>query len=154
MPMLSYNSQSASRNSPLRLLVKAIVLLVVLVLGAVGGFYGQTKVQARQSEQASKAARIYVTSILVGDLDETYSRSSKELQGKQTKEKFTEDLKGLKSPNPTLKAEETLFSSQGATYIVTAENVPADADGNTDAVFFVKLVKEGGDWKASAVSVN
>jgi hypothetical protein len=150
---ISFNSQQLSGQSSGKRILSALVVLVALVVGATGGYFGNAKVQAMRTAQLNETGRNYVANVLSGDLDKAYAMSSKSLQANQTEEDFKNTLKDLKSTDAKLSDEQLYTSGKIATYSVVAENLPKNPDGATSGVFYVSLVDESG-WKVKSVDVQ
>jgi hypothetical protein len=153
MSVSQYKPQLLTKSSSSLRLRNALVALLVLVATFLGGYYGHIKMQDYRTDQAHKSAKSYVQTVLKGDLDKAYDMSASSLKKEQSKEDFVKTLKDLKTGKPTFSDEETSITKSGITYAVVVDNLPPNANGATDGVFYLNLVNELG-WKVRSIDVR
>lgn len=131
----------------------ALIIVGVGVLFGVGMAY-QGLTNKFRTDSARASAHAFVNLIATGYADKAYPMSSKGFQEKMPEASFVAQMGGLKSEDPNYLPPQTFVKGNTAYYFQKVENLPKTAAGRTDGNFSVSMVKEGGDWKVVAVTVD
>lgn len=133
-----------------------VVVAVVAVVAAGGFILGKS--YAKPSEAAvQESANAFVTALISGDVEKTYSSASSSYQARNTKEYVKTVSDTLKADNPIIGNEEVFFgagtSSNEALYLNSVSNLPRNDINSDEGNFVIRLVKEDGKWKVDSSQV-
>lgn len=143
---------------PKNSMTKKLLMGLGAVLVAIGlfsaGYYTRGVYEQQQDKAAAKVGATFVQDLVSGKTSEAYSLTSKSLQSKQSKEDFTNTVKGLKADKPVYDDVQSTTKDGHFYYSQRVLGLPAASNGNTTASFFIVIDKQGMDWRVSQVTVN
>lgn len=142
------------KNSMTKKILMGLGVLLVAVGLFAAGYYTRGVYEQQQDKAAAKVGAAFVQDLVNGKTSEAYSLTSKSLQSKQNKEDFTNTVKGLKADKPTYDGIQSSAKDGHYYYSQRVLGLPAAANGNTTASFFIVLDKQGMNWRVSQVTVN
>ncbi len=131
-------------------LPRVLIIIVVVIVSFIGGWFGNNFWEGRKQEQAKSVASDYIELILAGKTDDAYNMTTKQLQGETDIKQFKELYKG--SELKDAKFDYTAVSKIEGKYVVYSflTNLPKDSTGSTTGTFIVGLAKDDGKLKVES----
>lgn len=139
--------------------IKKITAIVVILVGLiVAGYYSRVYYDSQEKTHASQVSFEFIEAITSGRVDAAYKLTSTALQEKQDQKIFDGNIGNVITNNLAVEEGTLIKGDQDGKkaffYSQKAENLPPLANGRTDALFSLVLVKEKGSWRISNVFVQ
>ncbi len=136
-----------------KLLKVGLVLLSVVVL-VTAGYYLRGYVDQQSKKAAQNTAAQFVSAVSRGNNPAAFSLTGGDLKKNQTQDAFNKSVEGLKTDKPTFETPEVYLNGKPIVYVQKVGGITPTANGRTDAIYTLNVVKEGGKWKVTAAAVR
>jgi len=140
-------SPSGGQKKTAKMIIIAVVVLVLgfIAIGAATVFMG-----FKTFSGPSDAAKAWVQEVATGDMEMAYESTNQEFKDIGTGEEFEEYIQEIPVFTDFDEVKFSQFSIEGNQAVVSG----TITGGGTDSPITIRLVKEDGEWKVAAFSLD